>query len=258
MNFELNGDWLKAAPKHELETKITELNKALRERYPHPGKAKYGKLCRYLNDDQLKIFFDSIPPNWIRERFFFFTCFMFALRVGEALQIKLEDVDAVTGVLAVHSEKKEPGCIEYLPVPVSWLADFEWFREKFAMFLEVKDNFLFYSDRPAQKHWGASYVRRIFRTVCEFPACRDWGLNKTYGPMGQTKDGRRAFLYTVHSLRHSALKRVCDLHGIRKAAEYGRHSSLDSTMIYTQVSVEELREIGDSLNGSLLKPQVFR
>ena len=68
MNFE--KEWLASAPKHELEIKITEINKALRERYPHPGKAKYGKLCRFLNDDQLKIFFDSIPPNWVRERSF--------------------------------------------------------------------------------------------------------------------------------------------------------------------------------------------
>jgi len=35
MNFE--KEWLASAPKHELEIKITEINKALRERYPHPG-----------------------------------------------------------------------------------------------------------------------------------------------------------------------------------------------------------------------------
>jgi len=231
-------DYLKAAPKHEIESIITACRGELGERYPRREEAKYGKLARHMDEKQLTAFFSAFPPTMVRERFFFFTCLTYGLRCGEALKIQTQDVDTETGVIAIHSEKKTPGRLDYLPIPVSWLVDYDWYVEKLQMFINTSDGYLFYSDLSGHKHWCASYLRRIFRMICEFPQCASAGLNKTYG---LTRDGRKANLYTVHSLRHSAGKRFCDLHGIRKAAEWLRHSDLNSTAIYTKPGIEEMR-----------------
>lgn len=237
--LELSRDWLESASKHEIENVISQASSELKARFPKVREPKYGKLVRALNEQQLKTFFGNIPPHWVRRRFFYFTCLVFALRASEALKLRLSDVDLETGTLAVQSAKKGPNRIDYLPIPISWLPDFDWMREQYGQKMLKNDGYIFYSDRLKQKYWSTAYVRRSFHTVCEFPQCRAVGLAKTYC---SSKDGRKLYLHSLHSLRHSAAKLFLKKNGndLRLTRDFLRHSTVKSTEVYTQVSMEDL------------------
>lgn len=247
VKLELSQAWLEQATKHEIEDVIHQANVVLRSRFSRGQEPKYGRLCRHLSQRQLQVFFSAIPPHLARERFAFYSCFLFGLRIGELLRLNVEDVDLVNGVLAIHSEKSG-NRDRFLPIPLTWVPDYDLIVEKYKHFIDAHRGFVFFSDKRDRLVWCSGYLRRVFRSVCEFPQCRDVGLNKVYG---KTRDGRPMFLFTVHSLRHSCGKLACDMFGVRKAADWLGHRSMDSTMVYTKTTTKELREVGDSLDSGL-------
>ena len=203
------GNWITANPACDLEL---------------PRKQKR-MLPRALSQDEVWRLLaapDISDPLGVRDRTLLELLYSTGLRRMEVVRLDLEDIDAGRGVLLVRQGKG--GKDRFVPLGERALAWIERYREKVRPQLEVssRERALFltgYGGRYSSGYLG-NWLRRLLDQI------------------GITKTG------SCHLLRHSCATHMLE-HGadIRYIQQLLGHNSLETTQVYTQVDIRQLRDV---------------
>jgi len=170
----------------------------------------------WLTKEELKQFIDGIDSN--EHKLFFKMLYGMALRVSELLTIEVRNVNLKEGVCRLWDTKTESFEIAVIP---------EWLYSD--IFGHITDNKLNDED-PLFKFKNRTYA---------------WELVKKY-----TKSAKIHKEFSTHTFRRSrALHLLNDGVPLEKVSKYLRHKSINTTMHYLKITVEDLRKeltkIGD-------------
>lgn len=178
---------------------------------------------------------DTSDPLGVRDRTIIELLYSTGLRRTELVRLDVEDIEADRGVLLVRQGKG--GKDRFVPVGERALAWINRYRDQVRPQLEMssRQRALFltgYGDRFSSGYLG-NWLRRLLDQI------------------GITKMG------SCHLLRHSCATHMLE-HGadIRYIQQMLGHNSLETTQIYTQVDIGQLRDVharthpGARLNGA--------
>ncbi|ABR55520.1 phage integrase family protein [Methanococcus vannielii SB] len=170
----------------------------------------------WLTKDELKKFIDNIDSK--EHKLFFKMLYGMALRVSELLTITVKNINLKEGVCKLLDTKTERFEITVIP---------EWLYSD--IFGHILDNNLNDED-PLFKFKNRTYA---------------WELVKKY-----TKVAKINKEFSTHTFRRSrALHLLNDGVPLEKVSKYLRHKSINTTMHYLKITVEdikkELNKIGD-------------
>lgn len=155
-----------------------------------------------------------------RHRVILRTIYATGLRLNEALNLKVTDIDSKEMRLRVRSGKGDKE--RYAMLPASLLKELREHYKKYR-----PEDWLFASKTPG-RHVGETCVQKAFHQ-----ARREAGIRKAA---------------SVHTLRHSFATHLLE-HGtdLRLIQELLGHKTLKSTLIYTHVSTKVFRTVQDPL-----------
>lgn len=223
--------------KDKLTKLITKLSRIKKYKYKKNREPKYGNINKGFTETELKHFF-SVCKNE-KAYLAFFLMANLGLRVGEVVNIKIEDIDLFKHKLRISTEKAHTGDLLYMPNQVQKLL-YGWVQ-KFQQKIMQHDGFILFSD-SGRKNLSPNWLRNEFREVCYLA-----DLNEFYD---YCKKGRKLHRLTTHSLRHYFITYVYKkskdpIHTQRLA----RHREFKSTQTYIHASQEDIdatmREVFD-------------
>jgi len=177
--------------------------------------------------------------NGTRERryqTFILVCFSMGLRLGEALTIKVGDIDSERGLLHVRQAKGKKDRFVILPqMALQALRDY-WVTHR-------NPDWLFPQGRTAQERYAANVHMDRGGTQKSFKAIvKDIGIKKDI---------------TIHSLRHCYGTLLTDIGvGLRSIQEQMGHECPKTTALYTQLSSYSQTDTDRRINGLLAKLRV--
>jgi len=187
------------------------------EKIPRPKKEK--KLPNVLSKEEVKKIFDSIENR--KHRAILLLIYSSGLRIGEAIRLKLEDIDSSRMLVHVYQGKGRKD--RYSVLSKVALDELRGYVKKYR-----PDNWLFPGE-DEDKFINERSVQRAFEK-----ACYRAGITKKV---------------TVHTLRHSFATHL--LEGgtdLRYIQELLGHASCKTTEIYTHVTQKDLRNIQSPLD----------
>lgn len=160
------------------------------------------------------------------------------LRIGEVVQIKLENIDLTRRKFDLVTEKSHKGDSLYLHDEV-----FEMIRawvELHYTHINAHSGYLLYSELKCniEEHISPHLLRSEFRQTVILA-----GLNETYGKSDERlgRTDRRRYRLTTHSLRHYFITKV--YRGTKDpivAQKLARHTDLKSTQVYIHTAKNDL------------------
>ncbi|MDK2789670.1 MAG: hypothetical protein PWP15_177 [Methanothermococcus sp.] len=170
----------------------------------------------WLTKEELKEFIDAV--KYPHHRLFFKMLYGMALRVSELLNVKVRDLNLKEGVCKLYDTKTESFQLCIIP---------EWLINDISQY--IRDNNL----QPEDDLFN--FKNRTYA----------WELVKRY-----TKDAGIKKELSTHTFRRSrALHLLNDGVPLEKVSKYLRHKSINTTMHYLRITVEdikkELNRIGD-------------
>jgi len=186
------------------------------------------------------------------------------LRVGEVVEIKVDEIDLVKNKIRVHTEKAHTGDFLYLHSSVRKLL-YLWI-ENFQDEIMDHEGYVLFSENKSVKRQNISsnWLRKYFREICYIA-----NLNEFYGyadDSGNNREmeNRKLYRLTTHSLRHYYITHIYNgcknpLHTQKLA----RHRSFKSTQVYIHSSPEELEQTmktvfeGESVNVNEIELEEF-
>ena len=144
------------------------------------------------------------------------------MRISEAIQLELDDVDLISGVARLRGKgKKERLCVLGKPA-LSALREYLAERARLGFAGRRERGILFRNQRG-----GPLTVRSVQRQFKVY-------LSESGLPVD----------YTPHALRHSFASHLLDAGAdLRSVQEMLGHSSLSTTQIYTHITPERLRRV---------------
>lgn len=166
---------------------------------------------------------DTSQPTGLRDRALMEVVYGAGLRISEAVEIRLQDVDLATGAVRVLGKREK---VRIVPLPS---ATMDWLR----LYLgAARDTFV------------RSPTDRVFLSVRGLP------LRRTTAALALDKYRRAigiAFAISPHTLRHTyavhLLKGGADLRAVQ---ELLGHESIATTQVYTQLDLDEVRKRFDA------------
>jgi len=165
---------------------------------------------------------DVSTPLGLRDRAVLEVFYSSALRRSELIGLRISDMDGARGTVFVRHGKG--GKDRYVPIGERALA---WARRYVE---EVRPSLAKYPDAGV-----------LFLSASGEPLCAEW-LSRTV--RAYVKAGAPAKKGSCHLFRHTAATLMLDGGAdVRYVAEYLGHDKLESTKIYTRVSVEKLRAV---------------
>lgn len=191
-------------------------------------------------------YFEKLPPSrqypngHLVFPMLFKTLICCGLRVGEAAQLKVKDVDLVQGVLTIHHAKHAKS--RYVPISKSLWAEFEHYFEKVHVASSDEDYF-FPNARRNFHHTNVIYDR--FREALWHCGIEHKG--RGHGPR-------------VHDLRHTFAVRCMQKFGKEKGdivlalpylSVYLGHHDISKTQVYLRLVTEYYPEYLEHLGGYL-------
>ncbi len=225
--------------KWQLESVSKQLRRAYKKKFRRRKETKYGNINRGFTDEELRRFFESCTNK--KARFAFFLMSRLGLRLGEAVVIKLDDLDFTNEKIRISTEKAQTGDFLYLHQEVRQVIDL-WIVEHRDEILQANNYLLFSQDctTNVSPHW----LRREFRDTCRLA-----NLNQWYSEADDQKSGgykkyskpRKLYRLTTHSLRHYYITRIyktCKnpIHTQKLA----RHREFSSTQVYIHSTEQEI------------------
>lgn len=186
---------------------------------------RQARLPRYLSDDQVRQLlasFDRSSPIGRRDRAMALCMVRLALRVGEVVGLRLEDIAWRRGIVQIGTGKSRRAATLPLPMDVG---------QAIARYLR--------DGRPETTH------RHIFVTHA-LPVGRP--LESSAARQAIRRAFQRSGLLVVskgtHTLRHTAATRmVCQGASLKEVADVLRHRNLDTTVIYARVDLPALSSV---------------
>ncbi|MFH1057036.1 MAG: site-specific integrase [Candidatus Micrarchaeota archaeon] len=202
---------------------MTSLSKGISEerkkRYPRRN-TLFGNVDRAFTENELRAFFHQIKDY--RSRVCFGLQAYAGLRLGEAIAVRLEDIDWENREIKILTEKT--GLIDFVPVSQPLFDLLEHYCKAFKGKIEKSGGWLIYS-KWGKGNAGADSLRNIFRK-----ACTRAKLNRVYG-----MDLKRHQLHvlTSHSLRYYFASKLHS-EGVSELtiSRLLRHTNLSSTSQY--------------------------
>ncbi len=165
---------------------------------------------------------DVNTPFGLRDRAILEAFYSCALRRGELIELRLKDVDFDRGTLFIRCAKGFRD--RYVPIGE---------RALFWMRLYVG------TVRPC--YVSPSYAEHVFISSTGNPVCPDWLCRRVRKYMAECGIQKRG---SCHLLRHSVATLMLEGGAdIRYVAEMLGHSRLETTQIYTHVSIDRLRAV---------------
>jgi site-specific recombinase XerD len=175
-------------------------------------KVEDGRRIKYLNQDQLRRFFDAIPADAIRDRLLFGLMYRFGMRVSEAVKLPASAVDRKRGEITVAGLKSGLTRTYSLPPDLLKLVK-RW--------TPTGDTFLHGRQGPLSRVRAYQLFRQYAKAA---------GIPKGFSP---------------HSLRHSAAVHALDAGlATEDVRDLLRHRRLATTDLYAAIST---RRRGDYL-----------
>jgi len=175
-------------------------------------KLEDGRAIKFLDQDQLRRFFDAIPSDAIRDRLLFGFMYRFGMRVSEVIQLEASAVDRKRGEVTIQGLKG--GLTRTYSLPPDLLKLVKRWKPSGDTFLDGRQGPL-------------SRVRayQLFRQYAQAA-----GIPKGFSP---------------HSLRHSAAVHALDAGlATEDVRDLLRHKRLATTDLYSAIST---RRRGDYL-----------
>jgi integrase len=185
---------------------------------------------KYLTEEEYAKFMDAIDNA--QDYVFFLLCGNLGLRVGEAIRLRLQDLDFTNGYIRVPTLKQErqknivKGTIKRGQLPKTYIDlplkdDMAKVLKKYIEVYKIKD-WLFPHDDGLHMH--------------KFKAQR---LFKKYAKIAELDT-----VYSVHSLRHfKGVQTYETLEDIYAVKEMLRHKVIGSSQVYTHMSINKKKDI---------------
>ena len=180
------------------------------------------KLPSFLREGEaeaLVMAFDTTTPQGLRDRALCELLYGSGLRISEALQLDVGDIDVGSRTVKVLGKRSKERIVPVTSVAIAAIDDYLTQRAAFAPL--PSERALFLGDRGARMTSTSAYrnIKRLLRGVTE--ASRK-------GP---------------HMLRHSFATHLLDNGAdLTAVSDMLGHASLSTTQVYTHVSVERLKD----------------
>jgi len=235
--------------KHELEG----LSHTIREYYTATYKSnhvpKYGHLNKGFDEWQIQNFFRVIDKPKYRLLFGYMANLGF--RIGEVIQININQIDFKTRELKLRSEKS--GKLDSLIVPIQLFKETAEFIRANQEEIEKAEGYLFFREQNGHSlrvapYLEQNYVRKVFRQYVQRA-----NIDEVYDVSDESNSKRKIrqlHLLTTHSLRHFAITRFArSTNGnVVLASKFARHSDPNTTLRYIHTDKHELYEAIDNIN----------
>lgn len=232
-----NDELLFSLPREKLKTIMKHVRKVKERKYERRKNLKYKYLgYKTMSIEEANTFFSAFYPDEYREKAMFLTQAFLGLRIGEVVQIKLEDINFEQKQVRVKTEKQGPFEVIdslYLHEPLEQLLlDYVTIYEKEII---LHKGFLFFArtKRGVNPFINSGEARNIFRKVCNRA-----GMNEHYGlrePINKLKGFKPGKLhrYTTHSLR-GAFAQFLRIQGVPAEirSQLMRHKSRETLKFY--------------------------
>lgn len=184
------------------------------------------KLPDYLFEDEIDLLmkcFDLSDDMGYRNRALFETMYGCGLRVSEAVNLKVEDIDFSNHILHIVGKGSKARIVPFYDMIYELLKN--WLVRR-ADYITENHSYVFVNTNGRQLTTrGVEYI-----------------LNKT------VSDNSLPFSVHPHTLRHSFATHLLDSGvDIRIVQELLGHQNLSTTQIYTHITVEKLRETYDKV-----------
>lgn len=209
---------VKALFTHLVRSDVLQRNPASLVASPRTDK-KLPSFLRESEAEALVASFDTSTPQGLRDRALVELLYGSGLRISEALQLNVGDIDMRTRTVRVLGKRNKERVVPVTVVAVEAVTEYTRERQSFAP--DALEHALFLGDRGGRLTPSSAYriVRRLLGGVTE--ASRK-------GP---------------HMLRHTFATHLLDNGADLKAvSEMLGHASLSTTQVYTHVSVERLKD----------------
>lgn len=180
------------------------------------------KLPSFLREGEAEALvasFDHTTPKGLRDRALCELLYGSGLRISEALQLNLGDIDGRSRTVKVLGKRNKQRIVPLTLVAIDAIAEYQQHRS--AMGAAAEEHALFVGDRGKRLTASSAYriVKRLLGAVTE--ASRK-------GP---------------HMLRHSFATHLLDNGAdLTAVSEMLGHASLSTTQVYTHLSVERLKD----------------
>jgi integrase/recombinase XerD len=201
---------------------------------------RFGEVIRYMNQNELTQFFDSID-NY-KHKLMFQIIFELGCRVGEFVHIQVKHINFNRSEVFIPAEntKTKHARSSFLPKGLS--NEVKSMLKQKGMVGKRDDKIKIpqaYVFHPG-KRWNKPYTENRIRQLFQIYVCKA-GIQRVYG---QDNKGRNLKMFTCHSLRHSHLityiiDKKLPLPIVQKQVG---HRSLKTTSIYLQPSSEKIAE----------------
>lgn len=223
----------------KLKEIIKTVSKVRETKYKRRRIKKYGNLNKGFTDEELKRFFKFCEND--KARLTFQLMAYLGLRVGEAVMIKLSDLDFNKNKVRIETEKANTIDYLYMHEKVRILLK-DWVRMHENQIKEC-DNYLFFSNDTARKHISKDWLRKEFRITREKAGLSDsYGVAEDINNPNKWKIGeRKLYRLSTHSLRHYFISKVySDCKDPIKTQKLARHLDFKSTQNYIHIKQEEV------------------
>ncbi|RLG69983.1 MAG: hypothetical protein DRO07_01275 [Candidatus Iainarchaeum archaeon] len=196
--------------KSDLEALTILCKDVIREKYP--SKFKNSRKCRNVymvfTDNDLIKFFSAIPVNRVKFGVLFFTQLLCGFRIGEACNIKLEDIDFEHQTISVFTEKARVRSDQPIPALLCEVLS-EWITTNYEQ-ITTHQNYIFFSANPFISRLVVSKdaARNVFTEIR-----KKAGLLQTYAEANDRGNplqhkNRPLYKLSTHSLRRTYLTRL--------------------------------------------------
>jgi integrase len=222
-------DFLNSLAKHDLIELIGLLSRERARRYRRRKDRKYGNINKGFTEDELENFFACCTHP--KAKLAFQMQGYLGLRIGEVVQVRLDDIDFIRRRIKVQTEKARTGDALYLHDRIyeplkNWV-------DEHAEAIAQSGGFILFSSNinRHEPHISAHWLRKAFREAAMLA-----GLNEHYGRSDETaadKRQRKLYRLTTHSLRHHFISSVYRATKDPVVAQkVARHRDLKSTSTY--------------------------
>jgi integrase len=243
----LDKEFLYSLSWHQLKELNSEIIKILQNKYSKRRTTKYGNLNKGFTEEEVTKFFSMFTKKERKEFLAFKMQALLGLRVGEAVNVKLNDITFEKHSILIHSEKTAKADELYLHDEIyNLLKDFVVeHKEKIA----EHAGYLLFSDNPTMQrlHIVPGYLRHKFREICnrcEFMDFYDFADDYQNPIANQYKKGRKLYRLTTHSLRHYFVTKVYNsTKDPVTTSKLARHVDLKTTQTYIHSS-RDLQDAG--------------
>jgi integrase len=238
MEFATLNRELESASKVMSQQKLEDLKATINKHYARRFKGKlkkprYGSVSMVFREEELKAFFTCVQSQKMR-LIFELQAYM-GLRIGEAVRIRLDDINFETRELTIDSEKTRVK--DTLIIPRGLFRKLGVFVQLHQTEILAAQGYIFYKDNDNNKncrlHIDKNYARRVFKD-----ARAEAGLTYVYGISEESCNNhrpRRLYRLGTHSLRRYAITRF---HHVSKdivmTSRYARHLDTKETAKYIE------------------------